>query len=148
MESEMNKQIEIKINDRFDKLTNLDISTHYREREYYFSKRDFLSALGYWIITLSPYYTPNISKALEAFDREIQLLFAKTDFKKFTYDELKEIVSDKVFERIPEIEIFNHSKIDTGLLYNFNSKPAYDFIDLGALARNVFYMMLREKITQ
>jgi len=27
-------------------------------------------------------------------------------------------------------------------------KPDYDYIDLGALARNMFYMLLRESITQ
>ena len=37
-----NKQIrfinEIETNDRFDRLTNLDISTHYRDREYWFMR--------------------------------------------------------------------------------------------------------------
>ena len=53
---------------------------------------------------------------------------------KFAYEELSEIVNDKVFESIPEILALNEMKPD--------------FIDLGALARNVFFMILRQYITE
>ena len=72
--------------------------------------------------------------------------------QKFTYVELKGFISGDVFEAIPEIEKLNHSKKPTGeyVFIDRHSKPHpdYDFIDLGALAHNVFFMLLRESITQ
>jgi hypothetical protein len=73
--------------------------------------------------------------------------------KKFTYTELRELINEKVFESIPEIEKLNHPKIDRGQQIsfcgrNFKSKADYDFIDLSALARNIFFMLIKEKIIQ
>lgn len=126
-------------NERFDRLTNLDISTHHKDKEYYFFPSDFLSALAYWIVAQNPnkqliglHY---INPALLAFEDYIIPKFKNVKMpEKFTYDELSEIVNDDVFENLPAIMALN------------TMKP--DFIDLGALARNVFYMMLREQITQ
>lgn len=147
---------EIITNDRFDRLTNLDISTHYRDKDFYLMKSDFLGALARWLVTQSPYNSPDITKALEAFNKHIDTVIMPKDNHLphlFTYDSLSKFINSDVFESIPEIEIFNHSKIDTNASFVFtnrfsNIKPDYDFIDLGALARNVFYMLMREYITQ
>ena len=144
---------EIKINDRFDRLTNLDISTYYRDREYWFMRSDFLGAFAYWVVAQSPYDTPDITKALNAFGGYIANRIKDGMPEKFTYDELSEFINENIFESIPEIEIFNHAKIEVdGFIASSSrfhtTKPDYDFIDLGALAKNMFYMLLRESITQ
>ena len=146
--------MEIKTNDRFDKLTNLDISTHYRDREYYFFKSDFLGAFAYWAIKQSPYDIPEIIPALKAFGMYIEEHIDNGNLpEKFNYNQLSGLLTEDRFVSIPEIEKLNHPKIDRGQKFNFCSRdskpmPDYDFIDLGALARNIFYTMLRESITQ
>ena len=135
------------------KLTNLDISTNYRDREYWFMRSDFLGAFAYWVVAQSPYDTPGITPALKAFGEYVAKRIKDGIPEKFTYTDLQEFINEKVFESIPEIKKLNHPKIDIGQQINFSdryskSKPDYDFIDLGALARNVFYMLLRESITQ
>ncbi len=147
---------EITTNDRFDKLSNLDISTHHRGREYYFMKSDFMAAFAYWVVAQSPYTTPDILPALKAWGKHIDVFLIPQGRHlphKFTYDFLNRNISETVFETIPEIEILNHPKIDTGAEIMFvdrysTPKPDYDFIDLGALARNIFYMLLRQSITE
>ena len=142
---------EIKTNERFDRLTNLDISTHYRGNDYYFMRNDFLGAFAYWVVSQSPYDTPDITKALEAFGGYVNEKIKDGIPKRFTYDELRRFINEDIFESIPEIEKLNHPKANVGVGYenrHKNPHPDYDFIDLGALARNVFFMLLRESITQ
>jgi len=146
----MNK---ITTNENFDQLTNLDISTHYRNRKYYFMKSDFLGAFACWVIRQSPYDTPDITEPMKAFGEYVNMRFEKDIPEKFTYDELSEFINDNVFESIPEIEKLNHAKIEIdGFIVSSSrfhkTKPDYDYIDLSALARNIFYMLLRENITQ
>jgi len=135
----------MKTNERFDRLTNLDISTHYRDTEFWLMRGDFLSAFAYWVINQSPYKTPDISSPLSAFDGYLAFIFPDDLPKKFTYDEVKKVINEEAFEAIPAIEELNHPKKEGGIK---QSDPDTDFIDLGALARNVFYMILREYITQ
>jgi hypothetical protein len=137
------------------RLTNRDISTYHENVDFYLSKKDFTCAFTYWIINQSPYDTPDISKALKAFDNYMNIFFkdASIGIRKFSYQEINTIIDPKIFELIPEIEKLNHPKIDTGQDIMFSSrydsiKPDYDFIDLDALARNVMYMIMREYITQ
>jgi len=143
---------EITTNDRFDRLTNLDISTHYRDREYWFMRSDFLGAFSYWVVAQSPYDTPDISKALGAFSEYVAKSIDTGIPKSFSYDELLSFVNEDVFESIPEIEALNHRKNGRdgmGFCSRFDQpSPDDDFIDLGALARNIFYMLMRESITQ
>ena len=135
----------ITTNDRFDKLTNLDISTHYRDREYWFMRSDFIGAFAYWVVAQSPYDAPDITEALKAFSEYVSTAIGENIPKQFTYDELSDFLSDKALEAIPEIEKLNHPKIDNN--QNITTNPDCDFICLGALSRNVFYMILRESIT-
>jgi len=144
----------IETNNRFDRLTNLDISTHHKNTGFCFAKSDFLGAFGYWVIFQSPYSVPSITEALIAFNKYIEVfIFKGEEIVKVTQKELQDLISKDVFATIPEIEILNHPKIDSGLLITSCSryhtmKPDYDFIDLGALAHNIRYMLMREYITQ
>ena len=141
-----------KTNDRFDRLTNLDIVTRYREKEFWFMLSDFVGAFAYWATTQSPYKILDIA-ALKAFKEYILELYPKINEmpEMFTYKELSKIITEDVFEGIPEIELLNNPKVSSGEGYSKRHTtwhPDYDFIDLGALARNIFYMMCREYITQ
>ena len=70
-----------------------------------------------------------------AFEKHVLSFFDNPNIpQKFTYNDLKEIVNENVFENIPEILALN------------NLKPS--FIDLYALARNVFYMIIRTYIVE
>ena len=79
--------------------------------------------------------------------------------KRFKLSAYVRIVKDRPGNRvfpqtdITEIEKLNHAKKEMeGFIASCSryhkTKPDYDYIDLGALARNIFYMILREKITQ
>lgn len=133
------------------KLTNRDISENHRDGEYWFMRGDFLGAFAYWVVKQSPYGTPDITAALTAFGKYVSERVKLGMPEQFTYDELSDFISEKIFESIPEIEALNHPKVSSGAGYENRHRkmhPDYDFIDLGALARNVFYMILRESITQ
>ncbi len=143
-----------KPNERSDKLTNLDIRTHHKDTNFYLMKSDFLGAFAYWATSQSPYDVPDITEALNAFDKYISVfIFKGSEVISLTYDKLNALISESVFETLPQIEKLNHPKIDTGSDHMFVSryhsiKPDYDFIDLGALARNIKFMIMREYITQ
>ena len=136
-------------------LTNKDISEQYRDIEFYLMKSELLGTFASWLVQQSPYDVPNINKALKAYNKFLSNKF-DTDDKviKFTYDELSNYISADIFETIPEIEIFNHSKKDAGEDFIATSSryhktnPDYDYIDLGALSRNIFYGICRNHITQ
>jgi len=118
------------------KLTNKDISEQYIDIELWLMPSDFLGAFAYWVTAQNPNKgILEVKPSLLAFKDSIVPAF-KNDLlpEKFTYDRLQEYVNDKAFEKIPEILALNEMKPD--------------YIDLGALARNVFYMILREYITQ
>jgi len=144
---------EIKTNDRFDKLTNLDISTHYSAGSWWICKCSFMGAFAYWVVAQSPYDAPDIAEPLKAFDKYLDKLFKDDEVIEVRYEELQKLICEEVFESIPEIEKLNHAKIEqVGFIASSSryhkTKPDYDYIDLSALARNVFYMLLREQITQ
>ena len=137
-----------------NKLTNRDISENYRNTVFYVMKSEILATLAYWLVAQSPYDTPDITEALKAYNKFLSMKFDTEDaVKKFTYHALSDYISSDVFESIPEIEKFNNPKIDKGQSFVTSSryhktKPDYDFIDLGALSRNMFYMICRDHITQ
>lgn len=142
----------ITTNERFDRLTNLDISTHHRNKSYWLMRSDFLGAFAYWAVAQSPYDTPDINKALCAFGEYVGNTIPAGEPVEFTYDELDRFISEDAFGAIPEVEKLNHRKNGRdgmGFCSRYGQpSPDDDFIDLGALARNVFYMILRESITQ
>lgn len=142
---------EIKTNDRFERLTNLNISTHYQDGEFYFMRSSILGTFAHWVVVQSPYDTPDITRPLEAFGKYVAKRIKKETPEKFTYAELSEFICEDIFEAIPEIEALNHPKFrsEEGWRDRHTSlHPGYDFIDLGALARNIRFSLLREYITE
>ena len=148
----MNNTIET--NDRFDRLTNLDISTHYGDKSFYFGKNDFLSAFGYWVIAQSPYDVPaGLANALTGYDEYLRGKFPKPPLEYLGLDlaGLDAFVSEDIFGSIEAIRVLNDRKNGNDNPLGFcdrYSKPSpdNDFIDLGALAHNIKYMLFRERI--
>lgn len=148
----------IETNDRFDQLTNLDIKTHHRDTVVWVMRSDFLGAFSYWVVSQSPYETPDINKPLKAFAAHIGKVVEPVMPKSFTYDELAALVSEEALESIPEVLELNRPKISSGEAYRNRYQPSstgqkemnpdFDFIDLGALSRNIFYMILRSYIAE
>jgi hypothetical protein len=127
---------EIKTNDRFDRLTNLDISTQHRDIEFYALPSEFSAAFAYWVIVQNPNRALiDIRLALTAFNHHVLTFFEKPTIpEQFDFARLQGVINEDAFASIPDILALNELKPD--------------FIDLGALARNIFYMILREHITQ
>lgn len=117
------------------KLTNKDIVDNYQNIELILSKKDFTSALAYWI-NRQNHVELNLDKPINAYSAFLDTtkFFNEHEFIKLKYDDISALVSDSIFESIPEIMELNQT--------------TPDFICLGALSRNVFFMILRESITQ
>ena len=137
-----------------NKLTNADISSGYRDYKFWLMRSDLISEFAKWVVSQSPYDAPDITKALEAWAKFVGTHIEEDMPKSFTYDELARIVHEDVFEGIHQIYAFNVPKINSGPEYerqhmgDGEMRPDFDFIDLGALARNVFYGIRRESITE
>ena len=132
-------------------LTNADISTHYSDVTVYMMRKGFTGPFANWVVQQSPYQVPDITQALVGFNGYVTEVMAGEEGKKFSYDELNEIISEQAFEKIPTVLALNQPKIGSGPGWesryrNENRNPDYDFIDLGALARNVFYSIIRNHI--
>ncbi len=131
-------------------LTNLKISTDYSAIEVWLMRKDFTAMFAYCVVELSPYEVPDIRVALAEFNDYVTLLMGGETCKKFEYEKLHEFISEQVLENIPAVLDLNEPKVNFGPGYMNRHKvphPDYDFIDLGALARNIFYGMVREQIT-
>jgi len=136
------------------KLTNLKISKDYKNSEFYLSLKDFTSALTYWIIRQSPYQTPEIQKAFDAFNKKIKKKLKYTHnehFIKLSYNKVNKLITEDYLMSIPEIAILNERKngkqgMQFVTRFSKTKDPDNDFIDIGALARNTFYMIIRESI--
>ena len=142
---------------RFDRLTNKDISDNYRDIECVFSRKDFIAQFTYWVMQQSPYEivaSDVLYSAVLEFNEYLDTWFTQEpdSFVHFNYEQLNSMLNEDAFEKIPAINELNKPKIDVGQTISFTSRydkphPDYDFIDLGALSRNIFYGMLREHIT-
>ena len=121
------------------KLTNQDISANFGDIKMHLMLNDFRGAMAYWLASqqINTSIKIGIDKPLNAFTKYMQQKYYKTESSviEFTYEQLKNLVSEDVFIAIPE-------------LMELNEIEGKDFYDLGALSRNVFYMILREQITQ
>ena len=121
------------------KLTNQDISANFGDIKMHLMLNDFRGAMAYWLASqqINTSIKIGIDKPLNAFTKYMQQKYFKTESSviEFTYEQLKNLVSEDVFIAIPE-------------LMELNEIDGKDFYDLGALSRNVFYMILREQITQ
>lgn len=117
------------------KLTNKDISEKFRDIELFLMASDFKSAFAYWVTYQNPSNAQVVDKSLKAYSNYLKQIFPKKDSViRMNYTEIESHVSENLFSEIPEILSLNEMKPD--------------FISLGALSRNVFYMILRLHITQ
>jgi hypothetical protein len=138
-----------KTEERTMRLTNLDISDNHRGVKMCLMRKDFTGQFARWVVEQSPYPCPNITAALVAFDAHVLKIMDGEEVREFSYDEVSDIVSDDVFEKIPAIMALNKAKIGSGPGWQSRydkPHPDYDFIDLGALARNIFYSIIRHHI--
>lgn len=117
-------------------LTNREISENCRNTVFYLMLSDFRGAMAYWLIAQESKIDIDINEPLNGFTKYLKLKYftGEHDVIKFTYNELELLISEDVFDKIPELIKLN--------------KMRPNFYDLGALARNVFYMICREQITQ
>lgn len=112
------------------KLTNRDIAVFYKNVNAWLLPSDFKAAFAYWVVAQNPNDTYVVDRPLKAFSEYIEKLFINPKVPQaFSQDYLKSVITNKIFEGIPEILELNQMKPD--------------FIDLGALARNVIYHILR-----
>ena len=120
-------------------LYNNDISTNYRNRTFTLMLNDFHGAMAYWLASqqINTSIEIGIDKPLNAFTKYMQQKYfnTKDSVREFTYTHLENLITEDTFIAIPELMELNEIK-------------GSDFYDLGALARNVFYMICREQITQ
>lgn len=119
------------------KLTNLDISQNYSKSKFYLSLYDFKGAFAYWATVQNNNGTYGIvSDAIQAYTKFLQSLcfVTKDTIIEMDFELIKNLTKEDIFVNIPEILALNQMKPD--------------FIDLGALSRNVFYHILRQSITQ
>ena len=120
-----------------ERLTNLAISQNYQDIEIWCLPSEILGAFAYWVTAQNPNVKLiDIRSALRAFREHVVSGYFKNAQipEMFTPERLSLAINEKAFADIPEILELNQMKPD--------------FIDLGALARNVYYMILREHITQ
>jgi hypothetical protein len=97
---------------------------------------DFRGAMAYWLVSQESEIDLNTKKPLAAFTEYLNLMYLQNNdvVLEFTYAQLNGIISEDKFLLIPELLELN------------NMNP--NFYDLGALARNVFFMICRLQITQ
>lgn len=117
-------------------LHNVDISENYRDQVFHLMLSDFTGAMAYWLVAQESNIDLDIKKPLDAFTKYLkQKYFRKKDtVKEFTYDQLNNLIDEDLFIAIPELMELNEMEPN--------------FYDLGALARNVFFMICRNCITQ
>lgn len=115
------------------------------EDEMILSLKDIVGATAMWAIKQSPYPKPeNLEEALKYLRGYLysNLEWCNLGFTKITIENLRKFL-EKAYEEIPEIAAWNEPKKDSGCLLQGSSsryhktKEDYDFIDLGAMARNV-----------
>ncbi len=130
-------------------LTNLKISTDYRDIEMWLMRGDFTGQFARMVVEQSPYECPDLAGPLDEFNAYVSELMAGETCKLFTYDELNAAITEDKLMALPAVALLNECKVNSGSGYrNRHNKPHpdYDFIDISALARNIFYDMMRDHI--
>jgi hypothetical protein len=115
------------------------------QEEMILSVKDITGATAMWAVKQSPYATPKrLEEALIVLGETIaaDLEFRELGFTSITIEDLR-IYLEKTFEKLHLTLAWNEPEIQTGALLQGSSsrhhttKPDYDFIGLGALARNI-----------
>jgi hypothetical protein len=118
-------------------LTNRDISEQYRNIKLYLIIQDFVGAFAYWATRQDNCENFElVANAIKAYTAYLKNFFTDRNNTVIVmdYEQIEMLTSESLFTLIPEIMALNETEPD--------------FISLGALSRNVFYHILREKITQ
>lgn len=113
-------------------------------RELWVFSSDIVGAVALWAVKQSPYAVPdNLETVLKALHEIVRPSFNEVDMRKFsTIDEIEGFVSASL-RVIPEYMAWNERKNGNDAAFKFTSRydgpgnPDDDFIDLGALERNV-----------
>lgn len=119
------------------KLTKADISANYSNSKFHLMINDFKGAFACWANQQNPNDTYGV--VADATQAYVEFL-KRRHFKdkntviEMDYKLIEKLTDEDLFIAIPEIMALNEMKPD--------------FIDLGALSRNVFYHILREQISQ
>ena len=120
-------------------LTNRDISEQYRDIKLYLTISDFTGAFACWAtrqITKHKDYSLISSATQSYFNFLSQRYFTDVEtVREMDYELISKLTDEDIFIAIPEV-------------MRLNEIEGSDFVCLGALSRNVFYHILRDKITQ
>jgi hypothetical protein len=118
------------------KLTNQMVSEQYKNIQFFLMPSDFKGALAYYIAVQNPNAILENNEALIAYMDFLYFVHFKNPKEpiKFTCEKLRNIVNEDIFCAIPEVRDLNEMRPD--------------FIDLGALARNVYYMIIKQVIIE
>lgn len=123
-------------------------------KKYLFSQKDLLGYCALWAVKQSPYACPeNLQAVLEKFANDTRQIF-EAHLLGFAEMELEEIgfILDTFFFSQYIVEGWNERKNGNQQPYNFVSRlggekdPDNDFIDLGALRRNILNCFKFDKV--
>jgi hypothetical protein len=135
-------------------LCNRDISQGYQGCAFWLYRSDIIAAFAYWIVKQSPYEVPYITRVLQELDRYVKDQFpGKNEVPvRCTYQELHQKILRGGWSNLPCMCKLSTPKrvSEDPIIFiseGTNLDPAEDFIDLYALAKNVFYAIMREEIT-
>ena len=121
------------------------------DRKHHYSLDNILGAFAMWAIRQSPYTCPGtlhpaVIQLYGWLDSEIT--WDKWGFADFTCDEIRKLLLVN-FEKCPSIMAWNEKqkegRNDVGEEHP-SWNPDYDFIDLGAWARNISHTLIKEKL--
>lgn len=113
---------------------------------YLLDIKEVMGTVAMWAIRQSPYHCPeNLEIVMERVSNSIEP-------EKFIFDTFFEIHPDylynwinKTLKSIPEVISWNHSKKKRTLADLESKDPDFDFIDLDALVKNVYFTLKREE---
>lgn len=132
------------------KLTNLDVSKKYSNKIFLFSLNDFVSMFSYWVVQQHPYSFEVLNDSVKAYSKYIQknVEFGKLGFAGLSLKDLSNINNEARLFDVKEIAQLNKPKKESDETIHFVSryigiKPEFDFVDIGALASNINYTMVK-----
>jgi len=110
----------------------------------YISAGDIVGSFTKWAVQQSPYVCPeNLEEGIKQFSKAVGYK-GKYKSLKMKGSTLHKLVK-KAIDKCPQVLAWNDSKIKVaGRQFNFvdryyTTKPDYDFVDLSALARNIYH---------
>jgi len=127
------------------------------ERSFLFSVKDITGAFAMWAVRQSPYNCPdNLDGAIERLEEELHgaNIFnpKRLDFAELSCDEIEALL-EECFRKITFIKEWNNPKSGHDAEWvpvtRFSQPaPDDDFIDLGALVRNIAHTLIAERLLE